>query len=210
MSDILNSWIFMHYFRLPFFPSSSSSSWSWSSSSLQSSSSPSSYLLGRPIPPALSLQIILGVLLFDLGIATETAAELQRRAFKRDPRNAGKPFSRGLFGLARNINYGGHVLWKMGNALAAGGWVWGLLVGEFYLYDFVTRGVPVLDGYCEMKVCGVFFFFFPFSSFDFFPFSSLSLVVQSTTKQNKKRRETYFPRCSIFTSSPHLLFFCLF
>lgn len=169
LTDILNSWIFMHYFRLPFFSSSSSSS----SSNLQNPSSPSSYLLERPILPGLgSLHIILGILLFDLGITTETAAELQRRAFKRDPRNAGKPFSRGLFGLARNINYGGHVLWKMGNALAAGGWVWGVLVGGFYLYDFVTRGVPVLDGYCETKVCGVIFFFF-----DFFPFPSLSLCL---------------------------------
>lgn len=87
----------------------------------------------------------------------ESAAEIQRRAFKRDLRNAGKPFSGGLFGMARNINYGGHVLWKMGNALAAGGWLWGFLVGGGHLYDFVTRGVPVLDGYCAMKVCSPFY-----------------------------------------------------
>lgn len=171
----------MHYFRLPFFSSSSSSS--SSSSNLQNPSSPSSYLLERPILPGLgSLHIILGILLFDLGITTETAAELQRRAFKRDPRNAGKPFSRGLFGLARNINYGGHVLWKMGNALAAGGWVWGVLVGGFYLYDFVTRGVPVLDGYCETKVCGVIFFLLRLLSFSF-PFA---LFVSKGKKKDAK------------------------
>ena len=173
----------MHYFRLPFFSSSSSSS-----SDLQNSSSPSSYLLKRPILPGLgSLHIILGILFFDLGLTIETASELQRRAFKRDPRNTGKPFSRGLFGLARNINYGGHILWKMGNALAAGGWVWALLVGGFYLYDFVTRGVPVLDGYCETKVCKV---LFSPSFFDFFPFPfpfSFALFV-SKAKQQQKRR----------------------
>lgn len=176
LTDILNSWIFMHYFRLPFFSSSSSSN-------LQNPSSPSSYLLERPILPGLgSPHIIFGILLFDLGITTETAAELQRRAFKRDPRNAGKPFSRGLFGLARNINYGGHVLWKMGNALAAGGWVWGVLVGGFYLYDFVTRGVPVLDGYCETKVCAVIFFLLRLLSFSF-PFA---LFVSKGKKKDAK------------------------
>lgn len=137
--------------------------------------------------------MILGALLFDLGITTETAAELQRRAFKRDPRNAGKPFSGGLFGLARNINYGGHILWKMGNALAAGGWAWGVLVGAGYLYDFATRGVPVLDGYCEEKVCGVFFPLF---------FSFYSLVMSKA-----KRTQNLLPVARFSLPSPFLFFF---
>lgn len=148
MTDSLNSWLFMHHFSVP-------------SSSLSSSFSTRNISLAPPIP-GLSLPMIIGALLFDFGITIESAAEIQRRAFKKDLRNAGKPFSGGLFGLARNINYGGHVLWKMGNALAAGGWVWGFLVGGGHLYDFVTRGVPVLDGYCAMKVCcslSSFFFF---------------------------------------------------
>lgn len=140
----------MHNF---WFPPRASSNFSSSSSSLNT---PQNTL----IPAGLSLRMVIGILLFDLGIVTELAAEMQRRGFKRDRRNEGKPFSGGLFGLARNINYGGHVLWKMGNALAAGGWVWGVLVGGGHLYDFVTRGVPVLDGYCEMKVCDFFFFSF--------------------------------------------------
>lgn len=139
MTDSLNSWLFMHHFSFP--PSS------------LGPFSPSNYISLAPPIPALSLRMIFGALLFDFGITIELAAEIQRRAFKRDLHNAGKPFSGGLFGLARNINYGGHVLWKMGNALAAGGWVWGFLVGGGHLYDFVTRGVPVLDAYCAMKVC---------------------------------------------------------
>lgn len=137
--------------------------------------------------------MILGALLFDVGITTETAAELQRRAFKRDPRNAGKPFSGGLFGLARNINYGGHILWKMGNALAAGGWVWGVLVGAGYLYDFATRGVPVLDGYCEEKVCGV----------SFFPLLFLLFACCVQGKKDAKLTS----RCSIFTPITSSFFF---
>lgn len=136
----------------------------------------SSSVLEQPIfPGGPSLRTILGVLLFGIGITIETMSELQRRGFKGDRRNVGKPFKGGLFGLARNINYGGHVLWKMGNALSAGGFVWGGLAGGGYFYDFATRGVPVLDEYCEKKVCNVvfvyfFFFFFLLSFFDFFPF----------------------------------------
>lgn len=139
--------------------------------------------------------MILGALLFGLGITIETAAELQRRGFKRDPRNAGKPFSGGLFGLARNINYGGHVLWKMGNALAAGGWVWGVLAGGGYFYDFATRGVPVLDEYCEMKVCGLSFLFLRLLSF----FPSLRLFVSKTKKKDTK---LYFPFARFSLPSP--------
>lgn len=145
--------------------------------------------------------MIIGALLFDFGITIESAAEIQRRAFKKDLRNAGKPFSGGLFGLARNINYGGHVLWKMGNALAAGGWVWGFLVGGGHLYDFVTRGVPVLDGYCAMKVCcSLSSFFFPS------PFLHLLFLHLSCRSGNT---QTY-SLCPILNLPSSPLFFCLF
>ncbi len=185
MTDSLNSWLFMHHFS---FPSSSSSS-SFSSSKIS---------LAPPIP-GLSLRMIIGALLFDFGITIESAAEIQRRAFKRDLRNAGKPFSGGLFGLARNINYGGHVLWKMGNAMAAGGWVWGFLVGGGHLHDFVTRGVPVLDGYCATKVCTSFLRLLSFS------FSSLAV--------SKRKYANLLPYCPISNGPPSLtspLYFCLF
>ena len=90
--------------------------------------------------------------LYSLGILLETISEIQRRDFKRTPLNCGKPYSNGLFSLARNINYGGHILWKTGYSLASGGWVWALIVGGSQLFDFVTRGVPVLDHYCQKRV----------------------------------------------------------
>ncbi|RDB26341.1 hypothetical protein Hypma_006743 [Hypsizygus marmoreus] len=76
---------------------------------------------------------------------------LARKRFKKDPRNKGKNYTGGLFSLARHINYGGFTLWRTGYALASGGWIWGGVVGALFFYDFATRGVPVLDDYCQAK-----------------------------------------------------------
>lgn len=96
--------------------------------------------------------VAIGVSAYTIGILTELIAELQRRKFKKDPANRGKPYGGGLFSLATNINYGAYTLWRGGFALATGGWAWGLFVFSFFFYDFVTRGVPVLDQYCTERV----------------------------------------------------------
>jgi hypothetical protein len=57
-----------------------------------------------------SPSVIVGTILYATGILTETISEVQRSRFKRDPANAGKPYSGGLFSLARNINYTGYLL----------------------------------------------------------------------------------------------------
>ncbi|KAF7198310.1 putative O-methyltransferase ustE [Pseudocercospora fuligena] len=52
-----------------------------------------------------------GKLLFGVGMYLEWYSEIQRKEFKKDERNRGKPYSGGLWSLARNINYGGkHLL----------------------------------------------------------------------------------------------------
>ena len=48
------------------------------------------------------------------GILLELVSELQRKRFKDDPANKGKPYAGGLFSLARSINYGGYTLWRGG------------------------------------------------------------------------------------------------
>lgn len=97
--------------------------------------------------------VAIGVCAYTVGVLTELASELQRRRFKKDPANKGKPYGGGLFSLATNINYGAYTLWRAGFALATGGWAWGLFNFSFFFYDFVTRGVPVLDQYCTQRVC---------------------------------------------------------
>lgn len=99
-----------------------------------------------------SWTFVAGISLYGMGLFVETVSEIQRRNFKRKPANRGKPYSNGLFAWARNINYGGHTLWKSGFALVSGGWVWAAVIGGAYFYDFATRGVPVLDQYCQKRV----------------------------------------------------------
>ena len=99
-----------------------------------------------------SPSVLIGTFLYTTGILIESVSEIQRARFKRDPVNAGKPFSSGLFGWARNINYGGYTLWRSGYAWAAAGPVWGLVVGTFFFRDFAVRAVPELDRYCQNRV----------------------------------------------------------
>lgn len=101
--------------------------------------------------------VAIGVCAYTVGILTELISELQRRRFKKDPNNKGKPYGGGLFSLATNVNYGAYTLWRAGFALATGSWAWGLFNFSFFFYDFATRGVPVLDEYCTQRVC----LFFP-------------------------------------------------
>lgn len=94
-----------------------------------------------------------GVTLYTVGILIELTSEIQRRAFKRDPANKGKPYGGGLFSVATNINYGGFTLWRAGYAIAAAGLPWGLVTGCWFCYDFITRAIPSLDDYCAHRVC---------------------------------------------------------
>ncbi|KAK9351012.1 hypothetical protein V1523DRAFT_418065 [Lipomyces doorenjongii] len=91
--------------------------------------------------------VAIGVGAYLIGILTELVSELQRRTFKKNPVNKGKPYGGGLFSLATNINYGGYTLWRAGYASATGGFPWGIMTFSFFFYDFASRGVPVLEQY---------------------------------------------------------------
>lgn len=108
----------------------------------------------------LPLQTVVGLGMYVLGMVLEWGSEMQRLNFKRDPRNKGKVFTGGLFGLARHINYGGYTLWRAGYATAAAGWVWGAIIAGFFTYDFVNRAIPELDDYCGKRVS----YFLPFAA----------------------------------------------
>jgi len=107
--------------------------------------STSGFLLQSP-------SVLIGSFLYTVGILIETISEIQRNRFKRNPVNARKPYSGGLFGWARNINYGGYALWRSGYAWAAAGPIWGLIVAGIFFRDFALRGVPQLDRYCQNRV----------------------------------------------------------
>ncbi|KAK4549409.1 hypothetical protein LTR36_006406 [Oleoguttula mirabilis] len=97
------------------------------------------------------LTLPVGIALYSVGIFVEWYCEVQRKAFKAKPENKGKPYSGGLFGLARNINYGGYTLWRTGYSLICGGWPWAVLMAAWLAGDFCARAIPSLDAYCEKR-----------------------------------------------------------
>jgi len=96
----------------------------------------------------ISAILILSTVSFFVGLAMEAGSEIQRKVFKDDPKNAGKLYTGGLFGLARHINYGGYSVWRASYALATGGWIWATMIGGFSARKFSNRVIPVMDDYC--------------------------------------------------------------
>lgn len=95
--------------------------------------------------------LIVGGSLFTAGILIETICEIQRKLFKQSEEGKGKPYTKGLFGIVRHVNYTGYSMWRAGYAMAAGGWIWGTVVGAFLLFDFSNRAIPGLDAYCHQR-----------------------------------------------------------
>ncbi len=104
-------------------------------------------VLGLGLP----LTMAVGSALFVAGLGIEAVAEHQRRQFKERPESAGKLCRSGLWALSRHANYGGYVLWRAGYAVAASGWTAGVLVGLVQAFDFATRGIPAVEGYCAQR-----------------------------------------------------------
>lgn len=92
-----------------------------------------------------------GCALYGVGLLTELVAEIQRKRFKANPNNKGKPYTGGLWSFARHINYGGYTLWRAGYAMAGGGYALSALIGALLMADFAMRAVPVLNEYCEKR-----------------------------------------------------------
>lgn len=110
-----------------------------------------STLAAGPRVSGLPLSTAVGAALFALGLGVEVVSEYQRRRFKEGAENQGKLFRGGLWAAARHPNYGGYVIWRVGYAMAAAGWVVGAAVGAIQFADFVTRGVPAVEGYCAKR-----------------------------------------------------------
>lgn len=117
----------------------------WSATSVAPVSGRWSEMLHTPL-------VTVGVGAYVIGLLTELVSELQRKAFKKDPVNKGKPYGGGLFSLATNVNYGAYTLWRAGYATISGGLPWGILTFSFFFYDFASRGVPVMDQYLTDRV----------------------------------------------------------
>lgn len=99
----------------------------------------------------ISAPMAVGAVLYVTGMYLEVVSEIQRRAFKENPKTKGKVCRTGLWRVARHINYGGYALWRSGYSLAAGGWVWGAMSAVFNLSAFIGSSIPELGSYMDKR-----------------------------------------------------------
>ncbi|EJT72173.1 hypothetical protein GGTG_09040 [Gaeumannomyces tritici R3-111a-1] len=97
------------------------------------------------------VQLAVGLGLYVVGMGLELVSEVQRRRFKSKPENKGRICRKGLWGVARHINYTGYALWRTGFTLAAGGWIPGAVAALFNAWSFVARSTPELEAYMSRK-----------------------------------------------------------
>ena len=95
--------------------------------------------------------LAVGVLLWALGLAIESAADAQKRRFRSNPENAGRFIQSGLWAWCRHPNYFGEILLWTGIAVAAWpaltGWAHLTLASPIFVWALLTRisGVPLLE-----------------------------------------------------------------
>ncbi|HMM83740.1 MAG TPA: DUF1295 domain-containing protein [Terrimesophilobacter sp.] len=94
---------------------------------------------------------IIGIILWVIGITIEVAADLQKSAFKADPKNRGTFIRTGLWSRSRHPNYFGEIVLWIGVLLVAApvlsGWQWIALLSPVFVILLLTRvsGVPMLE-----------------------------------------------------------------
>ena len=98
-----------------------------------------------------------GAALWALGFGLEVVADAQKSGFRRDPANAGRFITSGLWSWSRHPNYVGEIILWVGIAIMAvpvlSGWQWVVLISPVFVYLLLTRlsGVPLLEKRAEEK-----------------------------------------------------------
>lgn len=94
---------------------------------------------------------IVGIVLWVVGITIEVTADLQKSAFKANPKNDGTFIHTGLWSRSRHPNYFGEIVLWIGVLLVAApvlsGWQWIALLSPVFVILLLTRvsGVPMLE-----------------------------------------------------------------
>ena len=100
---------------------------------------------------------IVGLAGWIAGVGIEVAADQQKSAFKRDPSNAGRFISSGLWAWSRHPNYFGEIVLWTGIAIIAvpvlSGWQWVTLISPVFVALLLTRvsGIPMLEARAEER-----------------------------------------------------------
>jgi len=88
-----------------------------------------------------------GVGLFTTGILLEMVSEEQRKSFKRQPKNKGKPFTGGLNRIVQHPNYLGYTLWRTGILLTTGSLPATAIGFLFNTGTFLGASIPELQAH---------------------------------------------------------------
>ncbi|WP_029041071.1 DUF1295 domain-containing protein [Cucumibacter marinus] len=91
-----------------------------------------------------------GIALFALGCYLNTASELDRDRFKKDPANKGKIYSGGLWGLSMHINFFGDIVWITAYAVVAQS-LWACAIPLLAVGFFAFYNVPMLDAHLAKR-----------------------------------------------------------
>ena len=100
---------------------------------------------------------IVGIVIWLAGFTIEVVADQQKSAFKRDPANAGRFISSGLWAWSRHPNYFGEIALWTGIAIMAipllSGWRWVVLISPVFVTLLLTRisGIPMLEDRAEKR-----------------------------------------------------------
>ncbi len=92
----------------------------------------------------------IGILLFAVGCTLNTAGELLRDIWKRDPNNKGRIYTHGFFRYSMHINYFGDLLWVIGYAIVTRNW-YSASIPLFLFCFFAFYNIPKLDNYLHGK-----------------------------------------------------------
>lgn len=95
--------------------------------------------------------LYLGAAVHFFAAQIELAAELQRKAFKDDPKNKGRLCTKGLWGVVRHPNFAMNVVYGAAYGFATGGPVFALLPVAMYLGNFTTNAIPPKEVYLKEK-----------------------------------------------------------
>jgi steroid 5-alpha reductase family enzyme len=97
----------------------------------------------------ISINVLLGIVVFVIGIVFEAVGDWQLAAFKKNPNNAGLVMQTGLWKYTRHPNYFGDacVWWGIGIVAVNVSYGWIGLAGSLLMNFFLLRvsGVPMLE-----------------------------------------------------------------
>ncbi len=93
---------------------------------------------------------LLGITVYLVGSYLNTASELQRFIWKKDPNNKGKLYTINLFSYSMHINYFGDLLWVLGYAILTRNIYSFIIVALLFLF-FAFFNIPKLDKYLAEK-----------------------------------------------------------